>query len=60
MAEIDARIGSRAQLLVLGHVVEPGTPARETWEKKRLGPHEIELVGMSYDKETTLRVHRRP
>jgi hypothetical protein len=58
MAELEARIGSRAQQLVLGHVVEPGSPARETWEKKKVGPHEIELVGMSYDNDTTLRVSR--
>jgi hypothetical protein len=58
MAEVEARTGPRAQLVVLGHVIEEGAQPRETWEKRKLGPHEIELVGMSYDADTTLRVRR--
>ena len=62
MAEIEARAGKRSELVTLGHLVEPGKPgekAQETWEKRVWQQYELVLVGMKYDRDTTLRVLRR-
>jgi hypothetical protein len=59
MAEIEARSGKRSELVALGHVVDPGSPPKETWEKRVWQQYELVLVGMHYDSDTTLRVLRR-
>ena len=62
MAELEARSGRRAELVVLGHVVEPSQPGQkpqETWEKRAWLQYDLILVGMNYDADTTLRVLRR-
>ena len=63
MAEIEARLGGRKELVVLGHVVEPGTPpqgSKETWQTRSWQGYELSLVAMKHGGETTLRVVRRP
>ena len=57
MAEVAVRNGASSEMLTLGHEVDPdGT---QSWEKKRWRrSHEIELVGMKYDDDTTLRVRQ--
>jgi hypothetical protein len=60
--EIEARIGTRADLMALGHVVEPappGQPAKETWQQRSWGQYDLVLTGMKHGSETTLRVLRR-
>ena len=59
MAEIEARSGKRSELVVLGHVVDPSSPPKETWEKRVWQQYDLILVGMNYDADTTLRVVRR-
>ena len=59
MAEIEARAGKRSELVALGHVVDPGSPPKETWEKRVWQQYDLILVGMNYDADTTLRVLRR-
>ena len=59
MAEIEARLGTHAELVVLGHVIEPGTPTKETWQQRTWQQYELVLVGMKHGAETTLRVLRR-
>ena len=65
MAEIEARLGTRAELIVLGHVVEPGTPAqpkqpkKDTWQQMTWQRYDLMLVGMKHGTETTLRVLRK-
>ena len=62
MAEIEARLGGRKELVVLGHVVEPGTPpqrSKETWQTRSWQVYELSLVAMKHGGETTLRVVRR-
>ena len=63
MAEIEARLGGRKELVVLGHVVEPGTPpqpAKETWQTRDWQGYDLSLVAMKHGGETTLRIVRRP
>ncbi len=62
MAEIEARLGKRADLVVLGHVIEPGTPpqpSKETWQQRSWQQYELVLVAMKHGADTTLRVLRR-
>jgi hypothetical protein len=59
MAELEARSGKRSELVTLGHVVDPGSTPKETWEKRVWQQYELVLVGMKYDSDTTLRVLRR-
>jgi hypothetical protein len=60
MAEVEARMGGRKELVVVGHVVEPGTPPKETWETRTWGQYDLSLLGMKHGTETTMRVVRRP
>jgi len=56
MAELAVGPGKSA-LVTLGHVVDPD--GKQTWEKKIwMKTYDIELVGMKYDAETTLRVRQ--
>jgi hypothetical protein len=59
MAEVEARLGARAELVVLGHVIEPGTPPRETWQQRSWQQYDLALVAMKHGAATTLRVVRR-
>jgi hypothetical protein len=62
MAEIEARLGTRAELVVLGHLIESGTPpqpAKETWQQRSWQQYQLVLVGMKHGADTTLRVLRR-
>ena len=60
MAEVEARAGERKELIVLGHVVEPGTPPKESWQTRAWQGYDLSLVAMKHGDETTLRVVRRP
>jgi hypothetical protein len=63
MAEIEARLGDRKELIVLGHVVGPGTPPqppKETWQTRAWQAYDLSLVAMKHGGDTTLRVVRRP
>jgi hypothetical protein len=57
MAELEVGSGSARKPMTLGHTIDPdGT---QTWEKKTWQQsHEIELVGMKYDDDTTLRIRQ--
>jgi hypothetical protein len=59
MTEMQVRLGTRAEPLTLGHDVHPGTPAKESWDRRTWQQYELVLVGMKYDEATTLRVLRR-
>ena len=64
MAELEVRSGTRSERVVLGHLIEPGTPPKETWQQRTFqlpaGPqYDLVLVGMKQGAETTLRVLRR-
>ena len=59
MAEIQARLGARAELVVLGHMIDPGTPPKETWQTRTWQQYDLVLVGMKQGADTTLRVVRR-
>jgi hypothetical protein len=56
MAELGVASPGGRGVLTLGHVIDPD--GKETWEKKVTESYEIELLGMKYDAETTLRVRR--
>jgi hypothetical protein len=63
MAEIEARLGGRKELVVLGHEIDPGTPPqgpKETWQTRSWQGYELSLVAMKHAGETTFRVVRRP
>ena len=64
MAEIEARLGGRKELVVLGHEIEPGTPPQQrptqTWQTRSWQSYDLSLVAMKHAGETTLRVVRRP
>ena len=60
--DVEARVGTRVDVIALGHVVDPappGQPAKETWQQRSWGPYDLVLVGMKHGSETTLRVLRR-
>ena len=62
MAEVEARLGGRKEMVVLGHVVEPGGPgeaAKETWQTRAWQGYELSLVAMKHGAETTMRVVRK-
>ena len=59
MSELEVRIGRRAEPLILGHDVQPGTPAKESWDRRTWQQYELVLIGMRYDTDTTLRVLRK-
>lgn len=59
MAEVETRIGDRKELVVLGHVIEPGTPPKETWQTRAFRGYDLSLVAMKHGDETTLRVVQR-
>ena len=54
MAEIEARIGTRTELVVLGHTIEPGTPPKDTWQQRAWHEYQLVLIGMKQGAETTL------
>jgi len=60
MTELEARSGTRSERFTLGHEIEPGTPPKETWQRRQWQQYELVLVGMKYDSDSTLRVLRRP
>jgi hypothetical protein len=60
MAEVEARIGERKEPVVLGHVIDPGTPPRQTWQTRTWQGYDLSLVAMKHGDETTLRVVKRP
>jgi hypothetical protein len=63
MVELEARIGTRADLVAIGHLIEPGAtgqPPRETWQTRTWAGYELVLVGMKHGSDTTLRVVRKP
>jgi hypothetical protein len=59
MSELEVRQGKRAEPLTLGHDVQPGTPAKESWDRRTWQQYELVLIGMKYDTDTTLRVVRK-
>jgi hypothetical protein len=60
MAEVEARLGARKELVVLGHTIDPGTPPKETWQTRAWQGYDLSLVAMKHGADTTLRVVRRP
>ena len=59
MAEIEARLGTRTELVVLGHTIEPGTPPQGHLAAARVARVRAGPVGMKQGAETTLRVLRK-
>jgi hypothetical protein len=58
MAELAVGLG-KSELVTLGHVID--ADGTQTWEKKLWNKtYEIELAGMTYDTDTTLRVRQLP
>jgi hypothetical protein len=62
MSEVQVTFGKRTELVTVGHVVEPSkgdAKPVETWETRDWDRHRLELVGMKYDEESTLRVRKK-
>lgn len=59
MAEVQATTGTRSELVVLGHTIEPGSPPRDTWQQRAWHDYQLVLIGMKQGAETTLRVLRK-
>jgi len=60
-SEVRVALGSKSELLYLGHITESdssGTVSTETWEKRIWEGYEFELTGMTYDKESVLRTRK--
>jgi hypothetical protein len=62
MSEVQATIGKVSDLLTLGHTVQyknDGGRPDEEWETKSWQRYRIELLQMSYDQESTVRVRMK-
>jgi hypothetical protein len=59
MSELELRLGKRAEPFTLGHDVMPGSPPKESWDRRTWQQYELVLVGMNYDTDSTLRVLRK-
>jgi hypothetical protein len=62
MSALQLTAGERSELVSVGHVIYPaddGGPRIEEWETLEWGRYRVELVGMSYDVDSTLRVRTK-
>jgi hypothetical protein len=62
MSALQLTAGERSELVSVGHVIYPaddGGPPIEEWETLEWGRYRVELVGMSYDVDSTLRVRTK-
>jgi hypothetical protein len=59
MAELEARLGGRKELVVLGHTISADQPPKESWQTRTWQQYDLVLVGMTHGDTTTIRVVRR-